>query len=147
MKNILSFLLFLVCSITLAQNNSRTEQLVLKLSAEKNTYMNPSSIEKLKALLDDRMIFIHSNGLTETKDLMARDIMDGKWKIYSVDIHEANVRVYKNNFAILIGKGTFKANNPSSGGDISTDLYYTEVWSHTTKGWLLTSRHASKIVL
>ena len=117
-----------------------------KLSAEKNKYMNPGSLEKLKPMLDDRMIFIHSNGLTETKDLMIKDIIDGKWKIYSVDIHEANVRVFKNNFAVLIGKGTFKANNPTSGGDISTELYYTEVWSHVTKGWLLTSRHASKII-
>lgn len=147
MKNILFFLLLFACTFSFAQNTSRTEQLVLKLSAEKNTYMNPSSLDKLKGMLDDRMIFIHSNGLTETKDLMLKDITEGKWKIYNVDIREANVRVYKNNIAILIGKGTFKANNPSSGGDISTDLYYTEVWSHTTKGWLLTSRHASKIVL
>ncbi|MEO5581409.1 MAG: nuclear transport factor 2 family protein [Saprospiraceae bacterium] len=146
MKHIIFIIILFLSASLIAQPNSRTEQLVINLSAQKNMYMNPGSLEKLKVMLDDRMIFIHSNGLTETKDLMIKDIKEGKWKIYSVDIHEANVRVYKNNFAVLIGKGTFKANNPTSGGDISTDLYYTEVWSHGAKGWLLASRHASKII-
>ena len=56
---------------------------------------------------------------------------------------EANVRVYK---TILQPdrQSTFKVNNPSSGGDIPPTCIILEVWSHTAKGWLLTSRHASK---
>ena len=144
MKNIFSIILLLSNFSIFAQTNSRTEQLVLKLSAEKNTYMNPKSLDKLKAMLDDRVIFVHSNGRTETKDEMVKNIMDGVWILRNVVIHDANVRVFKNNFAVLIGKGTFNATN--AGTDTSTEIYYSEVWSHGAKGWLLASRHSQKIL-
>jgi hypothetical protein len=51
----------------MAQGN-RTEELIKKISVEKNTYMNAASTDKLAALLDDRMVFVHSNGMTETKE-------------------------------------------------------------------------------
>lgn len=126
-----------------AQTDSRTESLVLRLSAEKFNYMNPGKLSQLKPLLDDRMIFIHSNGMTETKEQMIQNLTDGKWKINSVDVKEASVRVYKNNTAILVGKGTFHV--ASSGKDLDMELYYTEVWTHIKKGWVLAGRHALKL--
>lgn len=143
MKMIVCTLLW-ITTWSLQAQNSKTEQLVLKLSKEKNGYMNPGSLDKLKPILDERMIFIHSNGLTETKNEMIKNVTEGKWRLNKVDIHEANARVYKNNIVIIIGKGSFYAT--TAGNDIVTELYYTEVWSHVTKGWVLTSRHASKII-
>ncbi len=143
MKYIL-FTLALLTTWSLQSQNSKTEQLVLKLSKEKFSYMNPESLEKLKPLLDERMIFIHSNGMAETKADMLKNLADKKWKLRNVIVREANARVYKNNIVIIIGKGTFEFT--SAGSDSVTDLYYTEVWSHVAKGWLLTSRHASKLL-
>ncbi|MBP9135176.1 MAG: nuclear transport factor 2 family protein [Saprospiraceae bacterium] len=104
--------------------------------------MNPTTLDKLKTYLDDRMVFIHSNGMTETKTEMIQHLKQGKWALRSIDSREVSVRVYKNNFAILIGKGMFHA--MSEGKDMDVDLYYTEVWTHVKDGWLLASRHASK---
>ena len=140
MKSTFLFLLLLVSGSILAQ--SKTEAVIIKLSAEKYASMNPSSLDKLKTLLDDRMIFIHSNGMTETKADMIQHIKEGKWMLHKVDSREVNVRVYKNNFAVLTAKGIFHATN--EGKDMDVDLYYTEVWTHVKDGWLLASRHASK---
>ena len=74
------------------------------------------------------MIFIHSNGMTETKADMIQHIKEGKWMLRKVDSREVNVRVYKNNFAVLTAKGIFHATN--EGKDMDVDL--------------LASRHASK---
>lgn len=126
-----------------AQSDSRTESLLLRLSAEKFNYMNPEKLDQLKPLLDDRMIFIHSNGMTETKTQMIQDLTEGKWKIHTVDVKEASVRVYKNNTAILVGKGTFHV--ATAGNDLDLELYYTEVWTHLKKGWVLASRHALRL--
>ncbi len=140
MKSTIFFLLLLISSTLTGQ--SKTEAVIKKLSAEKYTLMNPTTLDKLKTYLDDRMVFIHSNGMTETKTEMIQHLKQGKWALRSVDSREVSVRVYKNNFAILIGKGMFHA--MSEGKDMDVDLYYTEVWTHVKDGWLLASRHASK---
>lgn len=127
-----------------AQDDSRTEALVIKLSAEKFKYMNPGKLNELKAILDDRVVFIHSNGMTETKNEMIQNLKDGKWKLNGVDVKEVSARIYKNNTAIVVGKGTFHV--VSAGKELDMDLYYTEIWTHVKKGWLLASRHALKIV-
>jgi hypothetical protein len=105
--------------------------------------MNPLDIDKISGLLDERVVYIHSNGNTETKDQLIQNVKDGKWKIKSVDLRDISVRVYKNNFAIIVGKGLFHVE--VNGSPIDTDLYFTETWTHVKNGWLLASRHASKI--
>jgi hypothetical protein len=122
---------------------SRTENLILQLSQEKFKYFNKVDAQKLKALLDDRLIFVHSNGMTETKEEMIKNLENDKWSVDKVMVKEANVRVFKNDVAILIGKGKFTVNTSSGKNDM--ELYYTEVWVHYKKSWLLSSRHANRI--
>ncbi|MDZ4707478.1 MAG: nuclear transport factor 2 family protein [Saprospiraceae bacterium] len=126
-----------------AQADARIENLVLGLSAEKFNYMNPGKLDKLKPLLDENLIFIHSNGLTETKEQMVQNLTDGKWNLRGVEVKEASVRVFKNNTAIITGKALFHAT--AAGKDVDLDLYYTEIWMLVNKSWLLTSRHALKL--
>lgn len=106
--------------------------------------MNPTDINKITSLLDDRMIYIHSNGNTETKTQLIQNVKDGKWKVNSIDFRDISVRIYKNNFAVVVGKGLFHVE--VEGNAIATDLYFTEFWTHVKGGWLLASRHASKII-
>ena len=59
MKSTIFFLLLLIS--TTVSGQSKTEAVIKKLSAEKYTLMNPTTLDKLKTYLDDRMVFIHSN--------------------------------------------------------------------------------------
>ena len=126
-----------------AQSDIGTEKLLLGLSAEKFNYMNPGKLDKLKPMLDENLVFIHSNGLTETKEQMLQNLTDGKWNLRGVEVKEASVRLFKNNTAIIIGKALFHAT--AAGKDVDLDLYYTEIWMLVNKAWLLTSRHALKL--
>lgn len=141
MKMLFHFV-FLVLSFA-AYSQSRTENVILERSREKFKYMNPRDIDQISSFLDDRMVYIHSNGNTETKSQLIQNVKEGKWKINTVELRDLNVRVYKNNFAILVGKGLFHVE--VNGTPIDTDLYFTETWTHVKNGWLLASRHASKI--
>jgi hypothetical protein len=75
---------------------------------------------------------------------MIKNLKAGNWEIKKVKLKgEPKVRIFKNDIAILIGKGTFDVQ--TEGRDIEIDLYFTEVYSHYKKGWRLVSRHASKL--
>jgi hypothetical protein len=143
MKKIFLLILGIVFQIALFGQKSSTEQLIIKLSKEKFSYMNANDTEKLKPLLDDRMVFIHSNGLTETKTEMLQNLKNGKWGIKSVKVSGAEVRVFKNDVAILTGKGAFDVTTEGKPAELT--LYYTEVWTHFKKGWVLVSRHANRM--
>ncbi len=135
-------LYFLFLSIAV-QSQSRTEQALLKLFKEKFEYMNPNNLDKLSALLDDRLVYIHSGGNTESKSELLQDIKAGKWIIRSVDTRDVKIRVYKNNFALITAKGIFHVT--ANGVNEDPDLYFTEVWTHVKNGWLLASRHSLKL--
>ncbi len=137
------FFVFILFSLS-AFSQSRTEKLILEKFKEKFEYMNPKDIDKIASLLDDRLVYIHSNGNTESKTQLIQNVKSGKWKVKSVEFRDMNVRVYKNNFAIVVGKGLFHVE--VNGEPIDTDLYFTEFWTHVKEGWLLASRHASKII-
>lgn len=141
----LIFLIFLLAGLPQLQSQSLSEQenTVLRMSEEKFNYFNPENIGKLGPFLHDRLVFIHSNGMTETKEQMFRNLRDGKWKLYKVDVREASVRIFRKKTAIVVGKGTFHASN--AGHDIDIDLYYTETWLLDKKQWRLASRHASRL--
>jgi hypothetical protein len=129
---------------TIYGQNSRTEDLIKKLSKDKFEFMNAEKVDKLIPMLDDRLVFIHSNGMTESKTEMISNLKNNKWSIEKVKlIGNPTVRVIKNDVAVLIGKGNYLVNTADKKVDIN--LYYTEVWVHYKRGWLLFSRHATRI--
>ncbi|HNR08589.1 MAG TPA: nuclear transport factor 2 family protein [Saprospiraceae bacterium] len=144
MKSLICLLLLLAGVAPLhAQALSEQENSVLRLSAEKFNYLNPENLDRLEPFLHDRLVFIHSNAMTETKEQMFRNLRDGKWKLRKVDVREASVRIFRKKTAVVVGKGTFYASN--AGHDIDIDLYYTETWVLDKKKWRLASRHASRL--
>jgi hypothetical protein len=137
------YLFLLLTSMGSLFAQSRTESLVMELSKEKFKYLNKANLDKLKPMLDDRLIFVHSNGLTENKAEMIGNLEKEKWSVEKVTTRDVTVRVFKNDVAILNGKGKFTVNSGGSKQDM--DLAYTEVWVHYKKAWLLASRHANRL--
>lgn len=79
--------------------------------------------DSLESVLDDRLLFVHSNGWTENKQELIQDIKSGKLRYVNIDITESTARLYTNT-AIVTGKGKYIVNNGK---------------------WLLTSRHANRL--
>lgn len=104
--------------------------------------MTRLSYDSLESALDDRLLFVHSNGWTETKEEFIQDIKSGKLRYVEINVTEANARMYSGT-AIVTGKGNFKV--LLDGNELVINLYYTEVYVWKNDKWLLASRHANRL--
>lgn len=100
------------------------------------------SFDSLESVLDDRLVFIHSNGWPETKKEFIDDIKSGKLRYSAIEVIESSVRVYPTS-AIVIGRGKFTV--ALDGKDLALELKYTEVYIARNGKWLLASRHANRM--
>jgi len=119
-----------------------SEQDVLDLSKRKFGWMVRLSYDSLESALDDRLLFVHSNGWTETKEEFIQDIKSGKLRYVNIEMTEATARLYPGT-AIVTGKGKFKV--LLDGNELVINLYYTEVYVWKNDKWLLASRHANRL--
>jgi len=115
---------------------------VLELSNKKFTWLIEQRYDSLEALLDDRVKYIHSNGLVESKVDVIANMQSGKLQLNKVIVHDAEVRYY-NNMAIILGKGNFVG--IIDGINFDVELLYTEVYVNNKGIWKLASRHANRL--
>lgn len=134
-----AFFFLLICVYAQAQT---TEQTVLDLSKKKFGWMIRMKFDSLQAVLDERLVFVHSNGWTEKGTEFLDDIKSGKLKYVNIEIQESSARAYPGT-AIVVGKGKFSV--VLEGTPLDINLYYTEVYIQKKGKWLLASRHANRL--
>ncbi len=143
----IAFLLCLTFSVV-AQNekgqikDAAKEKTILQLHESKFEWLVKKQYDSLKSVLDENLVYIHSNGWTESKDEIIADLKSGKLNYLGVKVTESKARIFKGT-GIVTGKGTF--NVVMDGKPIELQLMYTEVYLEKKKGWKLVSRHANKI--
>ena len=125
------------------KEESATEKFVLKLHETKFRWMVQKKLDSLNSILDERIQYVHSNGWVQNKKEVTDDLRIGKLIMNSVQVTEATARVYKG-FVIVNGKGNF--NVVVNGAAVEIQLLYTEVYAKRMNGWLLVSRHATKLI-
>lgn len=123
-------------------DESAIEKLVLRLHEKKFRWMENKQFDSLKMILDERVVYVHSNGWVQNKTEITEDLKSGKLVMNSVVISEATARVYKG-AVIVNGKGVF--NVIVNGAAVEIPLLYTEVYVRKKEGWLLVSRHANRL--
>jgi hypothetical protein len=140
--------LLLICSILssaqkkTSNEESATEQFVLRLHEKKFQWMIRKEVDSLKSILDDRVIYVHSNGWQQNKQEITEDLKSGKLIMNNVTVNEAKARVYKG-AVIINGKGSFDVVIDSKA--VVVELLYTEVYMRRKEGWLLVTRHANRM--
>lgn len=134
------FLIFAISQTTLAQSVKQKE--ILDLSQRKFVWLINKQLDSLNLVLDDDLMYIHSNGWTESKKDVIDDLKTGKLVYEDVQIENAKVRLYKST-AIVTGTGKFSGGNNGNAFDLR--LLYTEVYVLKNKKWLLASRHANRL--
>ena len=125
-----------------AMSQTAQDQRIIDLSKKKFQWMIAMNFDSLESMLDDRMVFIHSNGWPETKTEFINDIKSGKLRYKSIDVVEASARMYQGS-AVIIGRGKFKVT--LDGKDLELELKYTEFYIQKNSKWLLASRHANRL--
>jgi hypothetical protein len=141
MKPILIFSLSLLFISSLSAQ-SKEERDVIEASKKKFRLMIEMKLDSLEGVLDDRLVFTHSNGWTENKKELIQDIKSGKLRYQSIESRDIIVRLYPKT-AILTGKGKFKV--VLDGNELLFDLAYTEIYVMKGKKWLLASRHSNRM--
>lgn len=122
-----------------AQSN---EEVVLSLSKQKFNWLIQQQSDSLQAILDNRLLYIHSNGWVQSRQEVLDDMNSGKLIYKKVDIQDAKVRLYDKT-AIVTGTGRFSG--VRDGNEFDMPLSYTEVYVLRKKKWMLVSRHANRL--
>lgn len=118
-----------------------TQASVLSLHNKKFNWMIEGKTDSLEMVLHPDLMYIHSNGWTETKEEMSANLKNGKLEYHKVHIKESQVRV-SGNTAIVTGKGVFSVS--LEGKQSEFPLYYTEVYVLDNDTTRLISRHACR---
>jgi hypothetical protein len=145
MRNITTALFLFISVVCFAQKQSDesvTEQFVLRLHEKKFQWMINKQADSLKMILDERIVYVHSNGWQQNKKEILDDLSSGKLIMNNVTVTEAKARVYKG-AVIVNGKGKFEV--VVDGKAMAIDLLYTEVYAKKKNGWVLVTRHANRI--
>jgi hypothetical protein len=104
--------------------------------------MAEKKLDSLSMLLDEDVIYIHSNGWMENQTEVLNNIESGYLTYHSVDIRKSSVRRYGNSY-IVTGEGLFKVSLKDTPIDI--ELLYTEVYAADGDVVRLVHRHACKM--
>ncbi|MFZ2905518.1 MAG: nuclear transport factor 2 family protein [Cyclobacteriaceae bacterium] len=137
-----SFIFFFLIVASFSIQAQSAEETVLGLSKDKFGWMIRMQYDSLEAMLDDRLVFVHSNGWVENKQEIIEDIKSGKLRYVEINVTEASARIYQA-MAIVNGKGVFKVLLDEKPLEIA--LSYTEVYVQQKGKWLLASRHSNRM--
>jgi hypothetical protein len=133
------FFALISCSV---KAQSANENEVLQLSKRKFKWMISQNLDSLENILDDKVVYIHSNGWQQNKQEVIEDFKTKKLVLEKVEIEEAYIRTFENTY-IVNGKAIVIGEINSS--SFSVKLNYTEVYIYKNKHFFLLSRHANKI--
>jgi len=140
-KHLITFFAFVIVSCS-ALAQSFNEQEVLSLSERKFKWMINLNMDSLENILDENVMYVHSNGWTQNKQEIIEDFRTKKLVLNKVDILETKIRNFENTY-IINGKGEFSGTINSV--VFSVTLLYTEVYIFRNNKLFLFSRHANKV--
>ena len=141
MRRIL-ILLFWFFTISAAAQEASQEKYLLNLSRRKFDWMVAKQLDSLAMVLDDKLLYIHSNGLIQKREEMLESFKTGSLLLDSVKIMDAALRMFSST-AVITGKGNFFGS--MRGTPFQSTLLYTEVYVNENQHWKLVSRHANKL--
>ena len=115
---------------------------LIALHKKKFSWLINRNYDSLQVLLDEKLLYIHSNGLTESKADVVSNLKNEVISYTRSEVTEAQVRMFGNS-AIITGKGMFAGK--ARGTPFELTLSYTEVYVKTAGKWKLVSRHACRL--
>lgn len=113
---------------------------ILQLSQEKFRWKTVGNLDRLAALFDDDLVFIHINGNITSKKQWIEELRSGRFVYNSIHLKMAEAKAYGDT-AVLVGKATFNVTFHGSKGTF--ELIYTEVYTRKNGVWKLVNLHTT----
>jgi len=140
-KCLVIFFAFALVSCSAIAQSSK-EQEVLSLSERKFKWMINLNMDSLENILDENVMYVHSNGWSQNKHEIIEDFKTKKLVLNKVEILETKIRNFENTY-VVNGVGIIAGEIDSN--PFSVKLNYSEVYICKNKKYFLFSRHANKI--
>ncbi|MEM8890582.1 MAG: nuclear transport factor 2 family protein [Bacteroidota bacterium] len=138
MKRISLFLL--ICLLAFggisAQNLSELEDSRFRAQMEQDTLL-------LAEMLDEEVMFIHSNAYVEDKQAFLENVASGRIRYEHMLAEVGRKILYRKNTAI--SRGVLQVAGKYQGGTFDIRLRYTAVYIKKKKAWLLLNWQSTKI--
>jgi ketosteroid isomerase-like protein len=133
MKHLIILPLLLLVGLVRAQ--STDEQAVITAEKTRFEIQVAKNYDALEKLLSDDLVYVHSNGVVDSKESFLKSLRDGKSTYTFVEVIEQKVRVYGKT-AIINGVANVKvANQEGKVNDMK--LRYTDAYAKRGKQWQL----------
>lgn len=136
MRNKLRNSLFMALVVCSFHAKCQTDQLILQTNQARFAAMISADTAQLSIMLHPDLMYIHSNGLIETKLQHLDNIKSGKL-IYKT-ITSSNEKVRKKGKVVLLN-GQLNAAGTLNEKDFEVRLLYTAVYLRTKRKWTLWS--------
>lgn len=138
----LVFALVCIWIIALQAQNAPAEKFVKSFSEKKNQWLISRNVDSVKAMLDNRCMYIHSNGWIQSTAEVVADLQSKKLVYENIEVEESQARQFES-MVIVTGKGRFAGSVEGKAFDMR--LMFTEVYVKRKSGWKLVSRHSNKL--
>ena len=140
-KCLVTFFAFALVSCSALAQSSK-EQEVLSLSERKFKWMINLNMDSLENILNENVMYVHSNGWSQNKHEIIEDFKTKKLVLNKVEILETKIRNFENTY-VVHGVGIIAGEIDSK--PFSVKLNYSEVYVYKNRKYFLFSRHANKI--
>lgn len=129
--------LLLIVSGSFAQDTGK----LIKAETMRFAAMIGKDSAALERIIDDGLVYIHSNNIVQDKKDFIGSILQNKLVYHSIEPRERKIRLYKNTAII---NGIVHVKGVLNGNEFETELRYTDVmiWN---KNWKLASWQSLKI--
>jgi ketosteroid isomerase-like protein len=107
-------------------------QFILELEERRYQSLLSNDIAALEELLDDRLVYTHSNAVRDTKASLIKKLADGALRYERIE-HPVDQVILRGDVAVVIGR--MRATVVSAGETKNLDNVATAVWVRGENGW------------
>ncbi|MFM2388402.1 MAG: hypothetical protein RL660_3159 [Bacteroidota bacterium] len=136
-------ILFLFIVLTLTSTIANAQKKILKAEADRYAAMIAQDTATLSAMLSSDLVYIHSNGMTDTKQSFLNSVATKTLVHKKITTSNVVVRKYKD-VAIVTGNATYDINYKNA--DMVLEFVFTNVYKKKKDKWILISRHTCRVI-
>ena len=118
------------------------EQTLLDLEKARFAAIVDARVDELDKLLDDTLVYVHSNTKVDTKEMYLAALKSGQSDYQSIDVGELRARVYG---AAAVLTGTARMKVFFEGNQLNIHVRFTDVWVRRDGDWRMVSWQATRI--
>lgn len=138
------FMLIVLCCFTLISYGQSKQIAVLQLEKDRfKAMINRDSLFLTNALAED-LVYVHSNGMQDTKETLIGKIMSGALQYTSVDMQQADIRTF-NQTVWIHGAAKMKVRNGKDSPEIELSIRYLDIYKREDGEWKLVAWQSAKL--